>query len=87
MQTTLTLILKRMKNYDERMWATDKIPENKLAYEYEIIHHIDELREAHNAFLTRWMITIHEVSNKSIAFTCVQKQQHIAIHLQLLIDY
>jgi hypothetical protein len=69
MQTTLTHILKRMKNYDERMWATDKISEAKLATEYEIIHRIEELREIHNSFLARWMLTMHEVdsvSNRSL---------------------
>jgi hypothetical protein len=63
MQTTLTRILKRMKNYDEKMWATDKVSEGKLATEYEIIHRIEEVRENYNIFLARWMITIREVDS------------------------
>jgi hypothetical protein len=62
MQTNVVVILKKSKGFDEKLWTMAQLSDNKLAVEYELIHHLDVLRERHETYLAKWTTMISEVS-------------------------
>jgi cytoplasmic FMR1 interacting protein len=61
MQTNVVVILKKSKGFDEKLWTMAQLSDNKLAVEYELIHHLDVLRERHETYLAKWTTMISEI--------------------------
>ncbi len=61
MQTNVVVILKKSKGFDEKLWTMAQLSDNKLAVEYELIHHLDVLRDRHETYLAKWTTMINEV--------------------------
>ena len=72
MQTNVVVILKKSKGFDERLWTMAQLSDTKLAIEYELIHHLDVLRERHETYLAKWTTMINEVNVTLIRCVCTE---------------
>ncbi len=60
MQITLESMIKRSPHFDEKAWGVSGV-DNKLSAEYEIINHVETVRQLHNDYLARFANMINEV--------------------------
>eukprot|EP01105_Mastigella_eilhardi_P007592 TRINITY_DN1906_c0_g1_i1.p1 TRINITY_DN1906_c0_g1~~TRINITY_DN1906_c0_g1_i1.p1 ORF type:complete len:1157 (+),score=386.18 TRINITY_DN1906_c0_g1_i1:74-3472(+) len=64
MQIGLEAFIKRATHYDEKAWGTQ---DAKSQIEYEIVHHINTLRERHNEYLARYSAMLQDLRKASAA--------------------
>lgn len=57
----LVNILERALSFSEETWGVGHVSDNKLAVEYEIIHHISNIRRSYNMYLSKFNNVMKEV--------------------------
>lgn len=92
MQITLEAFIKKSANYDEKSWGITGI-DAKLSFDYEIINHVDTVRQLHNDYLSRFATMINEVKvmmkqTKQIDYNVAKEVYSIVLQgLQFLSDW
>lgn len=61
MQTTIVNILERSPSFNEETWSVGKVSDTKLAVDYEIIHHLSDVRRDYNMYLSAFNNLVKEV--------------------------
>jgi hypothetical protein len=61
MQITLESMIKRSPHFDEKAWGVSGV-DTKLSVEYEIVNHLEAVRQRHNDYLAKFGNMINEVN-------------------------